>query len=358
MILTSPQALSIEFEDGLFPELVVSGRALGMGNAFVSKVDDESSPFYNPAGLGTVRGWTFHLSNISAEVNKDLSQNMTQGEGSSSTGAKVTDSFDLDGLRQIHRDNPGFVSHSRVALAPNITRRFFSAGYLYSRRTRAALGTGTESQFEFADRTDHGPYTAINVSIFGGVLKLGATATWLFRKEQKGTRDKDAELVIGPEESRSGRALMVTSGAKLTLPIYALPTFSAVIHNTGGKDFNQSSNSQFAPDKIQQNIVLGFSLTPQLGKTTRVHLEANFKDAGNRYDNLDSGDRWQAGIEFDFFRTIFVRGGFSQGKGAGGLGIRIRDFRMDLSTYAVDVDTEEAEGLSDRRFSLGFSGGF
>ena len=48
---------ALDFEDHSFPELVTSARALAMGNAYICKVDDSWSAFYNPAGLGTVRSF-------------------------------------------------------------------------------------------------------------------------------------------------------------------------------------------------------------------------------------------------------------------------------------------------------------
>ena len=36
---------NLVFEDAIFPELAVSGRALALGSAFISKVDDSSAPF-------------------------------------------------------------------------------------------------------------------------------------------------------------------------------------------------------------------------------------------------------------------------------------------------------------------------
>ena len=56
-------ASQLGFEDAIFPELAVSGRALALGGAYISKVDDSSAPFYNPAGLGSVRDIKFHLKN-------------------------------------------------------------------------------------------------------------------------------------------------------------------------------------------------------------------------------------------------------------------------------------------------------
>ena len=84
-----PCFAAIHFSDGVFPELVPSARALAMGNAFIARVDDEAAPFYNPAGLGTVRDWTFHVSNFLLEVNKGFAQEITADGGDALDRAKA-----------------------------------------------------------------------------------------------------------------------------------------------------------------------------------------------------------------------------------------------------------------------------
>ena len=184
----------IKFEDAVFPELATSARALALGNAYISKVDDSSAAFYNPAGLGTVRYAHFHLSNFHMEWNKGW---MDMGTGGSlgDASSNFMKGFKIDGTRELLKDNPGKLSHSRFHLMPNFTARFISFGYLYSTQTRGTMGTNTGALFEYADRTDHGPYLALNYSIWGGVFKIGATAIYLSRKEVFGEADPNTLLL-------------------------------------------------------------------------------------------------------------------------------------------------------------------
>ena len=48
---------AVDFNDGINPELAPSGRALAMGNAFTSAVNDAMASFYNPGGLGSIKKW-------------------------------------------------------------------------------------------------------------------------------------------------------------------------------------------------------------------------------------------------------------------------------------------------------------
>lgn len=350
-----PLFARIDFEDALYPELVPSSRALAMGNAFVAKVNDESSVFYNPAGLGTFRKWQFHLSNFTVETNKGLANTVSDSPGD--TVSETMKAFDLEELRQTHLANPGIITHSRISFAPNLTTRFFSVGYFYARRTRATLGTQAGAQFEYADRTDHGPYIGSNLSMFGGIFKVGASVAWLNRSESIGEADPNTPLVLTKAQKGKGDILMVTSGAKLTLPVWALPTFAATLHNSSGRDFN--TDPGYGPlINPTQNLVLGFSLTPQIGKTTRLHLEVNYRDFNSKHEDVDNSRRWTAGMEFDVYRMLFFRLGYADGWGSGGIGFKAKTFRMDLSTYAVDTTTTEFRGEEDRRFALSISSGF
>lgn len=350
-------AFAIDFEDAIFPELATSGRALAMGNAFISKVDDASAAFYNPAGLGTVRNTHFHLSNFHLEVNKGL---MTAGTGGALTDASknVTKMFSLDGTREVLKENQGKIAHSRFHMLPNFTSRYFSFGYLLAKRTRAVVTSSTlATGFEYADRFDHGPYAALNISLFGGIFKVGASTIFLNRKELIGTADPVATLSIGSNSYKKGNAFISTAGAKITLPITFLPTFSANIHNALKQEFKGDS-AVGTPDNIKQSMDVGFSVTPQIGNASRIHFEVNYKDIANEFTEVAASRKLLLGMELDFSRVFFVRFGYGDGFGSFGLGIKSQKLEFDLSTYAVDTSSASFRGHEDRRFSLSLSSGF
>lgn len=357
IILFIPQlAYSIEFEDAVFPELATSSRALAMGNAYISKVDDSTAAFYNPAGLGTVRFAHFHLSNFQLETNK--------GWLNSTGGGKVTDifsnlmnAFSLEGTRKILLKNTGKVSHGKFQLLPNFTTRHFSAGFLYAFQQRAIIGTEATSKFEYAQRKDSGPYVAINVPIFGGIIKVGASAIYLRRKEIQEEVDKDTETDIKDNDYKIGRAFIITAGTKLTLPVMFLPTFSMTAHNAAQTKFG-SQGGDGAPDGIKNSMDLGFSITPQIGQVVRIHMEVNYKDFTGQYSTVSSSRKLLAGMEFDFARVIYFRIGYGDGFGSAGVGVRTQKLEFDLTSYAVDTSATGFRGDEDRRFVLGFSTGF
>lgn len=344
---------TIDLDDAVFPELATSARALAMGNAYIAKVDDSASAFYNPAGLGTVRYGHLHLSNLHLESNKDW---VSLGAGGKVTSvfSKFTKGFSVDGLRQLLKDNPGSATYNDFHFTPNFTMRFLSFGYLISKKTRAKYdGTSASPNFEYANRLDHGPYAALNLSLFGGVFKIGATATLLNRNEEIKSQSIDTAV---EEDPNKGVMLMATAGARLTMPMAWLPTIAATVHNAGEQTFTKTGGPE-APDTIKQNVVLGFSITPQIGKSMRLHLEIDYKDALDSY-GVDTARRIQAGMELDIARKFFLRAGMADGWGSGGIGLRTPKLEVDLTTYARDLDPTGYRKNEDRRFVLSFSSGF
>lgn len=344
----------IDFEDGAYPEIITSARALAMGNAFICKVDDAASVYYNPAGLGSVRFPHLHLSNLHLETNKDWIQ-MGAGGQASKAASNFTKGFELDGTRQLLLENKGKLSHSRFHFMPNFTARYISMGYMLSKQTRATIGTETNAKFEYAQRTDHGPFFGMNLSLFGGVIKVGGSATYLMRKELIGEADANTSLQIGEGDYAKGNLFLVNSGFKLTLPMAPLPVIGLKLNNSTSSDF--SKTGELKPEKMKQSLDVGFSITPQVGQIVRIHMEVNFKDATRNYE-MSTARRWGAGMEFDFARLFFMRFGYGDGFGSMGLGIRSRKLEFDLTTYAVDTTTSEYRGKEDRRFALSLSSGF
>lgn len=357
-ILTITQnSFAIDFEDAIFPELATSGRALAMGNAFISKVDDSSAAFYNPAGLGTVRNTHFHLSNFHIEANRGL---MSAGTGGAISDALKNSAkmFSLDGTREILKANVGKIAHSRFHMLPNFTSRYFSFGYLLAKRTRAVVTDATTATgFEFADRFDHGPYAALNISLFGGVFKAGISTIFLNRKELTTTANAAVALAISDSAYKKGNAFISTAGAKLTIPIVFLPTFSVNLHNALKQDFKNGRGAG-VPDAIKSSMDVGFSVTPQMGNASRIHFEINYKDLSNEFSEVAASRKLLLGMELDFSRVFFIRAGYGDGFGSFGLGVKSKKLEFDLTTYAVDTSTAAFRGHEDRRFALTFSSGF
>jgi len=347
---------AIGFEDAIFPELVTSTRALAMGNAFICRVDDASAAFYNPAGLGTVRFKHLHLSNFNFETNKDILKGATSGSISDALSG-FGNMFSLNGFRQVMGTNVGDIAHARFSMLPNFTMRYLTVGYMLAKRMRATVANTSSTGFEYADRTDTGPYAAINLSLFGGILKFGVTGVLMYRSEVTGTADPSQSLSIASSQYKKGTTVYSVAGARLTFPFVLLPTFALKMHNVFGNGFYGTSGAG-APATIPQSIDAGFSITPQIGQSTRLHVEFNYKDLTGTSSGVSMVRRMLLGMELDFSRTFFLRLGYGDGFGSGGIGIRSTNLEFDVTTYAVDTTSSAFRGAEDRRFVLGFSSGF
>lgn len=345
----------LSFEDGAYPEIITSARALGMGNAYISKVDDSWSAFYNPAGLGTVRGLQFHITNLHLEMNNGFFD-ITSGKGSITDGfSRYSEAFKADGMKKLLEENPGTSTHARLNLFPNITVKGLTLGYLYSTQTRSRI-LKEGDKFETAERTDFGPVMALSASFFGGVLKFGGSVVHLTRKElQKDFEPTDAVSIEG-EDYKKGSMTLITVGSRLTLPVALLPTFSFVLRNSSQTAWD-SPDLGGAPEKIPQTYDAGFSITPIFGNVFRMHLEVNKKDIQDKYDDVPNKRKLTGGVEFDYKRMMFVRFGYGDGWGSAGIGVRNSNFVFDLTTYGVELSDKFRE-KEDRRWVLSMAQGF
>lgn len=347
----------LDFEDAAFPELVTSARALALGNAYICKVDDSWSAFYNPAGLGTVRKPSFHLGNFHLEASNAYLKQVGSGPATDIPG-NMADSFDGQNTREYLDENRGKISHLRANIFPNFTIRGMTLGYFASQRNRSYMDdVSATPTLELDERRDHGPVFALNGSFFGGVFKIGASAVYLIRRElQKDVLFNDPPVDIQDADYKSGKMILVTTGARLTLPFTFIPTLAAVVRNAANQKFDSPGTSGGVPDPIKQTVDVGFSITPQIGKITRLHMEVNLKDLNNEYDT-DIKRRSALGLELDFNRRIFLRAGSGDGWGSGGFGVRSRSFIFDFTTYAIDQSLDGFREKEDRRWVLSLSSG-
>ena len=356
-LLSSKSYALLEFEDAAFPELITSARALALGNSYSSKVDDAWAAFYNPAGLGTVRGFSMHLANIHAEINSGFNKVTAPGGSFFNNTGNYSKALTAEGIRTLMAENPGHTSHVRVQAFPNITYRWITIGYMYSKQNRARLLSST-SDLELAERTDSGPLVALAFSLFGGVVKVGATAITLTRVQfQKDFAAADPTTIDKATDYKKGTMTHITAGARITFPIFLLPTLSAVVRNTSESEF-ESPELGGLPDQIPKTTDASFSITPYNSRTSRTHIEIGLKDIGNVYENVPAGRKMVGGIEIDWSRKMFFRLGFGDGWGSGGVGVRSRSFVFDLSTYAIEQSPDGYREQEDRRYVFSMARGF
>ena len=345
-------------EDAIFPEIAVSGRALAMGNAFVAGVDDSMSAFYNPAGFGSVRWFHLHLSNFMFEWNKNM-MDMGTGGNMSNIASNIGKVYAMDGMRELQAQDKyrEKIAHTRAQAYPNLTSRYFGLGYVLSQKVRSVTGKDPGGQFEYFFRRDHGPVGSLDLSLFGGIFKLGLMTSYLNRTEIKGEQSPLVSYEENNSNTYKGAMLYGLLGTKLTLPYTFLPTFAAKWNNFYHSHMHKTGGGGI-PTTPAPTVDLGFSISPQFAKLARIHLEVDYKDVGYHFNDVSSTRRLCAGMEIDIARRFFLRGGWGDGFGSGGIGLKTPTLEVDLTTYAVDLTSSQFKGKEDRRFAFGLSYGF
>jgi hypothetical protein len=357
LLFTQSALARLYFDDATSPELITSARALAMGGAYGAKVSDPWAAFYNPAGLGSVRKLQVHLLNLHLETNNGF-LDTTGGSGNflKSVG-NYSDAFTASGVRKLLVDKPGNMTHAKVSVFPNITFRGITLGYVYSHQQRARLKDAS-SDFEVAERLDSGPMMSLSLSLFGGVVKFGATATVLTRKELwKDIASSDPTTIDKDVDYKQGTMTHLVAGTRITFPVFLLPTFSLVVRNSSQSEWYNSKLGG-APDIIPSTVDASFSLTPFTSRTGRFHFEIGVKDLGDRYEDVPSNRKLMTGFEMGFMRMMFFRAGFGDGWGSGGIGVRGKGFVFDLTTYAIEASPDGNREDEDRRYALNMSLGF
>lgn len=344
----------VDFNDGINPELAPSGRALAMGNAFTSSVDDAMASFYNPGGLGSIKHGHFHLSNVHLEFNKDWLDLGTEGKIIEIPGQFIN-SLSLNGIRENMLEHKGMTAYNRFSFIPNFTNRYFSLGYLYNRQVKGRIEKGTDV-FEFADRLDQGPYGSLNFSFNGGILKFGITAIYLTRTELMDDVDANTEFSLDTNTYKTGSRILYITGGRLTLPIMWLPTLSVTVHNALDARFDGDKADGIS--QLERNTVVAFSIKPRISNSITMLLEMDYRDVSNQYGDISLSRKISLGGEFGFYNTIFLRFGYSDGFGSFGLGLKSQRLEFDLTSYAIDKTASEFRGQEDRRFALSVSQGF
>ncbi len=357
---TSVFSQSIGFEDAANPELISDTRAQALGGAFMCKADDSLAAFYNPAGLGSIRKGSFVFAHGQMEGNKAYFD--TAGDnGAGSIFPRMVAQQTPEGMFEQIQGQVDKVHHSRLNLFPNMAFRNLTLGWMFSQRSRALIPSATDP-VELAFRRDFGPVVGLNFSAWGGIFKLGISSVLLSRKQYQGTAPQSTlPISIAEADYNTGRMVHSTIGFRVTLPVWAMMSFSGVIRNAFEAEFTNSyGDGASLPENIPRTYDYGLSFTPLAGATTRVHIEFSYKDVTNVYDTVDKRRKMGMGIEIDLARRIFVRFGSGDGFGSFGLGFGGDSTRFDITTYAVDTSSEPEvfRGSEDRRFSSKLTMGF
>jgi hypothetical protein len=319
-----------------------SVRALGMGDAYTALADDESSFFYNPAGLARVRGLNLRIFDVDAGVSGVSAYNKIRDiQGGS--GSTLADS--ISGLYGEH-------VWTGVGGDSFFTMPMFGFGVYDHAGALMQVNNPVYPQMHTKVINDYG--YVMGVGVPAGLLHMGMDLKYIKRM---GT-----DTILGPAAVADLQSSNITSqftgwgvgygadlGANVVIPA---PFFRAVLSaawkNVGGITF-KSANGTDIPSE-PNNITLGAGLkfdTPLLSVAPAV--DVNYLNDGN----LQLTRKINFGVEIGL-PLIDLRGGFHEGYYTAGLGVNMGLFRVDAATYGVELGAYPGQS-EDRRYVLQFT---
>ena len=330
-----------------------STKANGMGGAFLAMPQEEWSPFYNPSWIGNQRDVKLSLLNAEAQGTKSW----ISGEGKFKQ--------DLSKRASLLSSGNGGDFSSSVGAFPHVRLWKFIFGVNYRDRREAWAPSGTGNRLHYEASRDLSYIGGFGLRFFRGLIQIGGVAKYLMRAETPAQLVEDTSL-LGVEslsyksEVRTGRVWTGDAGVSLVFPWAALPTFTAVVRNLGSRHFKQGSVSQAeassseAPLDLVEQVDLGFGMSPWLAKKLRLRLSFDYFDVRNDL-NVDDQERFHAGMEFAYARSIFLRGGYSHGGPSFGFGVDVKGIKLDFAYYEqrrFDSDLNQED--KSKRYAMSF----
>lgn len=320
----------------------MSVRALGMGNAYSTIVDDRNALWYNPAGLDKIRG--LHLTVLDMGIGSDAADvySIYQNTTGSNYSAIIHQFFGRqvwlglsDSLAFSMKDfavaaydylNMSFNLHdpAYANLTFNVTNDIgFISGFAFSVIPQDILRLGV---------------VAKRVTRYGGRVPFGPSTLATLSNSQ---------LTALVNNYGTGYGLDV--GLLFEAPLGIHPIFSAVWHDIGQTKFIPVGSSS-SPPPMDNEAVAGMSVLFD-ATVVKIRPAIDFKHINLQDEQL--GKRIHMGVELQF-PGLAIRGGASQGYYTAGVGIDLKYLQIDAATYGVELDTYPGQ-LEDRRYVLQFT---
>jgi hypothetical protein len=323
-----------------------SARSAAMGDAFLPLADDgASSLFYNPAGIGRVKGKLVEPLNLALHANSGYASSFS------------TDFYQFPSLSSYLprlQANVGTPIGAGMAVAPSFAMRGFVFGALLQSSFRAEANA--DGTITYRSRYQLIPSAGVGARFAGGIVRMGYVLQWVHQTVGI-VRTQQTDPNLGWNQGLAqGSALSHNIGFSMTLPVAYLPSLNAVVRNFLNARYSTFSllpmgkNTTGAPAYDPMTIDASASIQPKLGAGAYVNLVLSVRDLTNQ-SNLGYMKRGAFGMEFSFRDVIFLRGGWGSGYPNAGLGLRRKKGEFSLAWTSEDVGTS-AQSEQDTRFLL------
>ena len=339
-------AISLMSAGSFASEYYVQFRSIrqnGMGGAAIAVVDDETSLLTNPAGLGKLRGEILTLIDPDLEINS--------ADYSIAAGQNLLTQTSLQDVENMMSQTGagGQHFHLNAQAMPSFVVPNFGIGF-FGKYTVNSDSTVTNVHIDFAN--DYSFVLGYCLRFLDGRLKLGFNI--------KATDRSVATLDTAPNTSlnmsqsvQEGIGVGSDVGLLITLPWDYLPTLGVVLRDAGNTSYNLNQGYLYnttarPPDQIQ-DVDLGLSISPILGKSTRMQVAIDYLGEISAAKELDSMKRVHAGMEFNFGDLLFLRAGMNQRYWTAGVEIALQNIQIQVASYGEEIGTSTSY-LEDRRF--------
>lgn len=319
-------------------EFYSNTRSLGMGGASVAITSDDTSLYRNPANLGSIRD--FYGTVLDPEI-----------EGTSNLTATQ---IDIKAVMDTLSAKPDTYYRSKLQLSPVIVRRNVGFGFIYKNEISAEISSADLTVMDTKYINDTGAVFGSSLRLFGGRIKIGASAKFINRIEVQNT----ILPLAGPTDLQTigseGTAIAFDAGLLLQAPWVYLPTIGVVVRDVGDSIFDKQDGFRMItatrPAPVKQSVDAALAIFPIHSNQFRSVWTFEYSDLTNSRSDTDSAKRTHLGIEFNMKDIFFLRLGYNQRYATAGLEIASENIVWQISSYGEEIGTATAP-REDRRLN-------
>jgi hypothetical protein len=320
-----------------------SVRALGMGDAFTAVASDDSSLFYNPAGLARVSGLNLKVFDLGAGASGAAAYKKItglQGAGGAGFANQVTSLY-------------GEHVWTGVGAETIFTMPMFGIGVYDHAGATIRVNNPVYPQLHTRFVNDYGYIAGMGIPL-SPFIHVGASLKYLKRTGADTTygpsfiADLDPNTIINNLRGW-GAGYGADLGATIILPApFFTASLSAAWKNMGEIQFRSLNNTDIP--KEPNNVTLGaaFSFDTPIVSVTPAFDFTNLTNT-----DLQMTRKINFGVELGL-PLLDIRAGFHEGYYTGGLGVNLGLFRVDLATYGVELGDYPGQ-IEDRRYIAQFT---
>lgn len=320
-------------------------RALGMGDAFTAVADDDSSLFYNPAGLAQVSGLNWKVFSVRA------------GASGLDAYTKVKDlkGGDEAGYAKAIQELYGEPIWSGVGAESIFTMPMVGFGVYNHTEARIRVDNPVSPEIKTRIINDYGYTGGVGIPV-SPFLHLGVALKYIKRSGADLPFGASYVADLDPDDIYShmtawGKGYGADIGATIRMPTPVLDAaLSVAWKNIGGIKFKTPNGGASTVPDEDNDLTVGAALKldlPLLSITPAVDVRS-----------LNNADvqlvrKINFGVEIGL-PLLDIRGGFHEGYYTAGAGVNLALFRVDAATYGVELGDYPGQ-IEDRRYVLQFT---